>query len=88
MLEEDRTIETDGIREEGAVYRSFLLRVWRQHGGRVRASVEDVDTGEVTTFDELEGLCGWLEHRVDGLVLRREPSGSELRPAPPADEGR
>jgi hypothetical protein len=49
----------------GALYRAFLLRVWHQRGGHVRASVEDVDTGEVDTFDQLDELCEWLESRVD-----------------------
>ena len=51
----------------GALYRAFLLRVWHQYGGRVRASVQDVDTGEVDTFDRLDGLCEWREHRVDDV---------------------
>ncbi len=59
------------------MYRSFLLRVWCQHGGRVRASVEDVDTGEVHTVDQLAELCEWLEHRVDDLPPNGGGSRSE-----------
>lgn len=47
------------------MYRSFLLRVWRQRNGAVRASVEDVDTREVDTFDDVRQLCEWLDNRVD-----------------------
>ena len=62
------------------MYRSFLLRVWRQHGGRVRASVEDVDTGEVDTFDQLDELCEWLQHRVDDVPTDGDRTGSDAMP--------
>ena len=66
------------------MYRSFLLRIWRQHGGRVRASVQDVDTGEVDTFDRLDELCEWLEGRVDDGAERSAPD----RPGVTSNRGR
>ena len=65
------------------MYRSLLLRVWRQRNGRVRASLEDVDTGGVTTFDRLDELCEWLEHHVDDVPRdddRTESERAEPRP--------
>ena len=48
------------------MYRAFLLRVWHQRGGRVRASVEDVDTGATRQETIVLGT-----HPDDGGASRR-----------------
>lgn len=45
-------------------YHSFLLRMWLVKNGdqgRWRASLEDVQSGELRGFVELEDLLGYLE---------------------------
>lgn len=64
------------------MYRSFLLQVWTDLGGGVRASLTEVETGEAQAFADLEALGRWLElatHRsleADGGWARPDADGS------------
>jgi hypothetical protein len=45
-------------------YHSYLLRMWRvkdEAGGSWRASLEEVDSGELHGFADLAALLGYLE---------------------------
>ena len=58
-------------------YHSYLLRLWRENGPERmiwRASLEDVQTGELRGFENLAALLRYLEeqafvHSEDAAVL-------------------
>lgn len=51
--------------------RSFLLRVWKATRHSARASLTDVNTGEVHVFADLDKLSRWLETNCD-LLSRKD----------------
>jgi hypothetical protein len=63
-------------------YHSYLLRLWRvQDGARTdwRASLEDVQTGEMVGFQDLSTLLQYLENqtfanRVEEVILELRAS--------------
>ena len=61
-------------------YHSYLLRMWRVQGDEVhwRATLEDVQTGELHGFPDLAALLVYLEalactRRQDEAVLAPQP---------------
>ncbi|MEW6406447.1 MAG: hypothetical protein AB1649_32075, partial [Chloroflexota bacterium] len=56
------------------VYRSFLLRFWRERGAReaaLRAIVVDTQTGERSGFESLDGLVQFLKQEIERLETQR-----------------
>ena len=52
-------------------YQAFILRVWRERVGGVRASVTNIDDGRQRAFANLEELCAWLEHLTSDRLRPR-----------------
>jgi hypothetical protein len=53
-------------------YRSYLLRLWQvqqDEGIGLRASLEDVQTGELHGFDNLDTLMRYLQEQVSANNL-------------------
>ena len=63
-------------------YHSYLLRLWQVHGESAagwRASLEDVQTGELLGFQDLATLLQYLENqtfanRVEEVILEAHKS--------------
>ena len=59
--------DTADSTEEARDYLSYLLRLWREGGGKAewRASLEDPYTGERTGFASVEALFAFLRQKID-----------------------
>ena len=53
------------MRPEADRYRPFLLRVWiREQDETLLSSIQDVETGEIRAFTDLEQLNEWLRRET------------------------
>ena len=60
----------------GTRYRAFLLKLWIPDAleTKIYASIEDVATGEMRAFSDLELLCEWLRRDTFRDARQRGPS--------------
>lgn len=98
MTGERRPDPFDTMRRRDSNYRSFLVRLWREHGatrpgnaadGPVwRFSVEDPHTGERLGFNKLGGLVAFLQAQMNPGAENGAPppEESELGSAPAPDQ--
>jgi hypothetical protein len=54
-------------------YQSYLLRLWCSDEGKIwRVMLECVGTHERHGFNDLEGLCAFLQRQMNGEVKQQE----------------
>ncbi len=58
------------MNEVTAIYRAYLLRLWRTPGAGWRASLEEPSTGSRRAFATLALLMDFLEQRSGGFASR------------------
>lgn len=72
---------SNNLLSQPANYCSYLVRLWRtQHEVGWRASVQHVQTGEITRFADIDSLCRYLQAYAsdDGARLLDEQTTSNI----------